>query len=123
MFNGAWFKETGATSALQFSVRFSSNAFASIRGSGFYHNTSSNNTTFTNFYLNYDGTTDGATGSGFQTSTSGAIFYNARIHFSGFIVVTSAVTMYVRMRDVVSSTTGIGIHSGTGFTLIKVKDY
>jgi hypothetical protein len=89
-----------------------------VVGSGFYAVTD-NATSFTNFFLNHNTSTNGAAGTGFTTSNITATRSFTRVHFSAYMNVVSGTDLMVVIKGTVASS-GFSLKEGSGFTIIRV---
>jgi hypothetical protein len=94
-FEGAFAKSNTTSSTLIFSARIGTLNNATLRGDGAY--SIADNTTFTAFLLNHSSATDGAANTGFTTAAITAIRNFSRIKFSGFLRVTTATNLLIRV--------------------------
>jgi hypothetical protein len=94
-FEGAFAKSNTTSSTLIFSARIGTLNRATLIGDGSY--SVADNTTFTAFLLNHSVATDGATNTGFTTTAIAATRSASRIKFSGFLRVTTATELLIRV--------------------------
>jgi hypothetical protein len=94
-FEGAFAKSNTTSSTLIFSARIGTAGNATLVGDGSY--SIADNTTFTNFLLNHSSATDGAANTGFTTVAVTAVRSASRIKFSGFLRVTTATNLLIRV--------------------------
>jgi hypothetical protein len=118
VFEGSYDKTNTIASTFQMSFRLGTADGSEMVGSGFFAVTN-NSTSFTNFFINHGTNTDGATGTGFTTSSISASRTDNRIHFSAFIRVVSGTTILARIRANASSS-GFILKRGSGMSIIKV---
>lgn len=116
--DGAYAKSNTTSASLTLSARIGTAGYATLIGSGYY-GVADNTTTFTNFYLNNSSATDGAAGTGFTTSAIAATRTASRIQFSGFLKVTTATNLLIRVASGTASA-GYTIVDGSSILITRI---